>query len=1280
MSVALAGSIEVPVFDIQKYKNESQQLSEEHQKLKTEVFVTLKNRNDELGSALTELNRDRTTLDEEIARLMKVNEFIADLGVFETEYTQNETSLKMNNSLLAELLSKIKLKKQEVEEKKRQAEAEKKAAEAKAAEDAKREAEARAAAAAAAAAALEAAIKEVEERIKLLNEIKDDLETKTLDTLTQGVSDAESSITTILSRIKATLDNPENSSIKDQFGNIEEDTKKFTEEGKRSLDEITTSFIQEKNRIIGVIGNEISKLRGLIDKKGVQYEEIQTAMNSGVMDINQTAINDALETGKTLLKSFSDKQKELNDQERLLDEKIDEMSKKKAETKRIQAETERIQAQIDKYNKECQDEVAKINEKYNLVKESKKRLDDPNQREDEKHKEKTQIGIAKGLAKIALQHLQTYTDNLSELQKKITKNPENSNINKTELFDLISKKKEQLDDCKVKYNEIDQIYEEINNPSKPSKDSGASTASESVEAKANTQVAVADAVSNQYDSSDSDSPEVEFLKKRSKGRYSVSGLFEPANEEGNEVGYDLLVDEIDSQGGGASQFNKNMKIKATQYGGAKTFILQVRNLTDTSIKAISMLETPERAFTDEVIQTLMTDGATQLDSALVDSSKMLKFDSFDKKIPDNLKIASTTVKSKKSMQHLMLFIDEKLSTGSDAPLKIYSATIDQRIKREYSPIEIENETELRKPLDSCVQIYNELHNLLSNTTTSQKNARPITKRFDRLQRLNVKMNVLNNIEKIRTILGWTNNPKKNLTFDEFFKNLFPELKNSIDVRENNYVDYLNWMLLVAFNCSDKLENFKDFITTIYDSLIGYVTSEHIEQSVSRTRTLISNEIFTDSIKNRMYFGENIPNGIDGSMMLYRQVILNNIVSIENTESDMLTCIRKVLCENSDSPRSTMFTLPSSALSSLKSKSVSTLHKSPRDISQEILANASRAYDKPWLTPQQQEEEERRIQRRQIEKSRTNGTGSVSPIPPPSQSKLDSDLYSSDEDSEVEPDEPFFQRRAIDKSHTKLLNHIKPELKSQKFESVSPPVSPRDDSIAPRKPQIQNPSLNTGHNTLLPQSKPHTGIRFGPHNKVLPLNEDTQNSSVPSKVKRNQVQPFNTTTLPSISPERVDQSSVSASNPSNVNPIYISEPRPATQMTGSDKLLSKITRDGRRINDDLDQQGITAITASKGLLAEREQPVIRPLTQQSSVFTRKAKNAIQPYRKGGSHTRKKPRMKSKIINTRRRFRKEKQRMTRKRNSRNNSKHKIKKARPASAPASVGSKSSSDNTPR
>lgn len=72
----------------------------------------------------------------------------------------------------------------------------------------------------------------------------------------------------------------------------------------------------------------------------------------------------------------------------------------------------------------------------------------------------------------------------------------------------------------------------------------------------------------------------------------------------------------------------------------------------------------------------------------------------------------------------------------------------------------------------------------------------------------------------------------------------------------------------------------------------------------------------------------------------------------------------------------------------------------------------------------------------------------------------------------------------------------------------------------------------------------------------------------------------------------------------------------------------------------------------------------------------------PTNNGGSHTRKKHRMKSKINTTRRRFTKEKLRKTIKRNRHHNisssNKTEIKKARPASAPASVGSKASNDNT--
>jgi hypothetical protein len=68
------------------------------------------------------------------------------------------------------------------------------------------------------------------------------------------------------------------------------------------------------------------------------------------------------------------------------------------------------------------------------------------------------------------------------------------------------------------------------------------------------------------------------------------------------------------------------------------------------------------------------------------------------------------------------------------------------------------------------------------------------------------------------------------------------------------------------------------------------------------------------------------------------------------------------------------------------------------------------------------------------------------------------------------------------------------------------------------------------------------------------------------------------------------------------------------------------------------------------------------------------------RGGGPHTRKKPRIQFKKNDTRRRFTKEKLRKTIKRNrgSSKRNKTEIKKARPASSPASVGSKSSNDNT--
>jgi hypothetical protein len=185
-----------------------------------------------------------------------------------------------------------------------------------------------------------------------------------------------------------------------------------------------------------------------------------------------------------------------------------------------------------------------------------------------------------------------------------------------------------------------------------------------------------------------------------------------------------------------------------------------------------------------------------------------------------------------------------------------------------------------------------------------------------------------------------------------------------------------------------------------------------------------------------------------------------------------------------------------------------------------------------------------------------------------------------------------------------------------------------------------------------------------------------------------------------------------------NPIHNQQPP-----TSGEILLDNITRDHRNITIKGDvRENLGDTTAVKGIRKEREQ--YRPVTsvqsrQTSSIrppdigtVTRRARPATQsgsqdPFYKnlndassaqnstqsfirrkktsegkpkGGSHTRKKPRMKSKIKNTRRRFTKEKLRKTIKRNrgSGKRNRTEIKKARPASAPASVGSKSSNDNT--
>jgi hypothetical protein len=205
---------------------------------------------------------------------------------------------------------------------------------------------------------------------------------------------------------------------------------------------------------------------------------------------------------------------------------------------------------------------------------------------------------------------------------------------------------------------------------------------------------------------------------------------------------------------------------------------------------------------------------------------------------------------------------------------------------------------------------------------------------------------------------------------------------------------------------------------------------------------------------------------------------------------------------------------------------------------------------------------------------------------------------------------------------------------------------------------------------------------------------------PFKQKKNTVVPSTPSELlPPVSQKPGGQSLMGKSNP-------IHNQRPPTS---GDQLLDDLRRRNRDIFDPLAEAGISPVSAAK---ADRKyekrnssiQPPnagntirrARPAPQSGSpdpsykilndasssplpfIRTKRAQQPDKP--KGGSHTRKKPRMKSKIKNTRRRITKEKLRKTikRTRGSSKRNKTEIKKARPASAPASVGSKSSNDNT--
>jgi hypothetical protein len=149
-----------------------------------------------------------------------------------------------------------------------------------------------------------------------------------------------------------------------------------------------------------------------------------------------------------------------------------------------------------------------------------------------------------------------------------------------------------------------------------------------------------------------------------------------------------------------------------------------------------------------------------------------------------------------------------------------------------------------------------------------------------------------------------------------------------------------------------------------------------------------------------------------------------------------------------------------------------------------------------------------------------------------------------------------------------------------------------------------------------------------------------------KVRSNQIAP--SSSLPPTSPDRsfiVNQQQ---------------QVVPKKNLPESERLLKQLERTGNK------PQG-TVARPPTGIVEERSQQ-----------YLRKTKNRTH----GGSsqqHTRKIPHIQSKIKNTRRRFTKEKLRKTIKRNRDSSSnKTEIKKARPASAPASVGSKSSNYNT--
>ncbi len=1263
--MSAAGGVVASQFDKAGFLNQLEPLQKTHDDISNTLTTELKPQYDRLFASHTELSKELKTLLEEVKRQNDVKQLRRELDTCIIDCEWQETSINQNNDALERLLLKINTAKDAAD-----------AAAAAADEQAK-------------ADALQRLKTDLRKLIDNLNQQKDALSND--QTITDTTNDATRIIDEI-QRIKTDLEGSidDTTISKSMIDEIRDrdlaDMDTFITESRGKSEEIRKKFDDEKGKLITEIDANIRALSAKINSNSA--DDIQDAIQN-VPETSTTAIQAIREEGAQFVKELTAKQKEFTDSS------IDRKMRIENDKRKYQEEEEELE-QL----KEAVERVENSQENTKL-KDKIKSADNIKLSASKSSGTNNLFGTYLSNAATNLSAVKLKFDPIEKKFDEIRRARNERGIQKqsqqfTDVNDKITKVKDYIDDSQATHDALNKIFndnkllqqQQQQQPQQqppigsrppdaspvrqnmlalpqPSTDAAAPAAvspvvspavspavsPESVTDAASTALIGAQtapekeaakeawvidrpAEDSQYGNS-SDTDEADTSSKPLRYLYVPPKDDDNENDENQIMVIEMPLDSVsgddegeDFEGGGRHNNNNNNKISnkiqhggvgrfnETQLQGSKFFIISRDN--PELINVLSGFKSPQNVLTNESVILKLKNGAKVLDGAKEKDKSVI--------VSISNKIIPYGLLSEKN--------NEELAISKNA---VHNVSIIKLMKY------LDNHVPVESGAPTHTEMYTTLRMFLFNGVNG------CIQVLQQLIKLDKNEHWLHNNTQLQ-ILGWPKKDSgavfqnKNTYFELFFKRISKcnETEESTFLFKNQdmsrgsgnidlsqptlYKFMLNWIILFAFHeLSNDMRNVSTFIKKLYGVFI-----QPLKDNRDTTGRLF--------IKERSEAMMSDPNET------YKKQLVTKIdeffESRNNTE--LVQPIQQALCRYRKKP------IEKTDLNKRK------MPRKPRVI------NASASEIKPPTG-------------KPGYSSDSDSDSSASSVYEPSESSYRPSSASSGSSALSSLSS---SRTGSSQSYRNIVASNTPESSRLSTASSYPPLSAlRPSSASSASSASSNSSLYPSPPTS-PQS--YRNIVVGPKTPellrevVAPVSprDDTFSRRVASR-------PYSSSSLPPVTP---DTYNVSSGNPANL-----------PQNKGWTGNFSNVLRPGRQIGDKLDKIGVSPTTAANDLLTERQPPRYGLVTRRARPGTTissqsdplrindKSRKYKQPY-KGGSRTQKKPRMKSKIKNTRRRITKEKLRKTIKRNrgSSKINKTEIKKARPASAPASVGSKSSNDNT--